>query len=447
MGKHLLAIFLLLAPGAAAQTRLTLADAVATALEKNPTRKAAVFHRQAAAAGVKEVRGSLLPQLSFSESYQRSNDPVFVFGSKLRQQRFGPGDFALNVLNTPTPFGNFATRFSGGWQLFDSGASWMRLAQSKQASELAQRQLERSEQQLVFRVVDAYLNLLLAQKQLQVADDAVGTAQAIHERSKSRFDAGMVVESDPLAAQVELAQRRQEQIAARNAVELARAALAHELGVSLDTVYEPAEVLAERALPAIDQAQLEKLALERRPDLAGVNLQVEMQRKNASIAKASFGPKVNVIADWEADNPRFVGGGGNNWYAGVELSADLFSGGAKLARLRREQATVREADAQRDALTSGVRLEVRKAALDRAAAEQQLAVARDSVAQAKESLRISQNRYDGGLITISDLLRSQEASLRAETGYWQAVYRVHLSHANLELAAGTLGADSSAVKP
>ena len=162
MGKHLLAIFLLLAPGAAAQTRLTLADAVATALAKNPTRKAAVFHRQAADAGVQEVRGSMLPQVSFSESYQRSNDPVFVFGSKLRQQRFGPGDFALNVLNTPTPFGNFATRLSAGWQLFDSGASWMRLAQSKQASQLAQRQLERSEQQLVFRVVDAYLNLLLA---------------------------------------------------------------------------------------------------------------------------------------------------------------------------------------------------------------------------------------------------------------------------------------------
>src|SRR4029078_10061095 len=155
MGTRLLGILLLFAPGLAAQTRLTLADAVTTALEKNPTRKAAVFHRQAADAGVKEFRAALLPQAQFSEAYQRSNDPVFVFGSKLRQQRFGPGDFALNVLNTPTPFGHFAARFSGGWQAFASCVSWMRLSQSKQAAQLAHRQLERAEQQLVFRVVDA----------------------------------------------------------------------------------------------------------------------------------------------------------------------------------------------------------------------------------------------------------------------------------------------------
>jgi outer membrane protein len=52
------------------------------------------------------------------------NDPVYVFGSKLRQQRFTAADFALNRLNSPLPFGNFATRFGGTWNLFDSFASW-----------------------------------------------------------------------------------------------------------------------------------------------------------------------------------------------------------------------------------------------------------------------------------------------------------------------------------
>ncbi|HMK23678.1 MAG TPA: hypothetical protein VK466_15210 [Terriglobales bacterium] len=71
------------------------------------------------------------------------NDPVFVFGSKLRQQRFTAADFALNRLNTPTPFTNFGTRFSGEWQLFDSGASWLRLRQSKQVSRAAERKPSR----------------------------------------------------------------------------------------------------------------------------------------------------------------------------------------------------------------------------------------------------------------------------------------------------------------
>jgi outer membrane protein len=434
-------------PALVAETPLTLADAVATALEKSPTRKAAMFHQQAAAAGIKETRASLLPQLSFSESYQRGNDPVFVFGSKLRQQRFGAGDFALNALNTPPPFGNFATRFSGGWQLFDSGVSWLRLSQAKQMSSVAQRQLERSEQQLVYRVVDAYLGLLLAEKRQQVAEDARKTSQAILDRSQARFDSGMVVESDPLGAKVEHAQREQELIQARNDVEIARARLNHELGVALDTDYAPAEVLAERSLPNTQEAELEKRALAHRPDLAGMNLQIEIQRKNATIAKAAFGPQLNAFADWQADSPHLGGGGGNNWMAGVELKVDLFSGGAKLARLERERATASETEARRDEMTSGVRLEVRQAYLELDAARQRIEVARGSVAQAKESLRISQNRYEGGLVTLPDLLRDEEAALRAETSYWEAVYRLHISYANLELATGTLDANSPVVKP
>ena len=51
-----------------------------------------------------------------------------------------------------------------------------------------------------------------------------------------------------------------------------------------------------------------------------------------SIAKSSFGPRVNAFAGWEADNPTLLaGGGGNNWLAGIEVQFDLFEGGAKRA--------------------------------------------------------------------------------------------------------------------
>ncbi len=430
-----------------AQTRLTLEQAVATALEKNPVRKAAVFQQRAAATGVQEARAALLPQIGFGEGYQRGNDPVFVFGGKLRQQRFATPDFALNQLNTPAPFGNFATRFSGGWQLFDSGVSWMRIGQAKQMSTIAQRQLQRTEQELVGRVVDAYLSLLLAQRQLQVADDAVKTSQAILDRAQARFESGMVVQSDVLNAQVDYAARQQGLIQARNGVEMARAALNNEMGVPLDTAYEPAEVLAERALPNASEADLEKRAVEHRPDLAGAEIRTEVQRKSVTMAKAAFGPKLNAFADWEADNPHFAGGGGNNWTAGLELQVDLFDGGAKRARLQRERALAGQANAQRDAMLSGVRLEVRKAYLDMDSARQQVDVARAAVQQAKESLRITRNRYDGGLNTITDLQSSETAALRAETDYWQAVYRLHTTYANLELATGTLDASSPVVKP
>ena len=447
IGRIALLLGALALPVAAlAQANLTLEQAVATALEKNPARKAAVFEQQAAAADIKLAKSALFPHIGFAEAYQRSDDPVFVFGARLRQRIFTAADFDLNRLNTPTPFSNFATRFSGNWQLFDSGVSWLRVRQAKQMDQAAARRLQRSDQELVMRVVDAYSALLLAAKQQQVAEDALKTAQSILDRSRAKVEAGMVVESDLLSAQVNHAARKQELIRARNAVALSRAQLNHEMGVSPDTKFDLADLLAERAFPYASLDELEQRALAQRPDLQGVALQQAVQADGVRAAKASYGPRLNAVTDWEVDNPRFAGGGGNNWMAAVELQIDLFDGGAKRARLQRERAQKGRIDALHDAATSAIRLEVRKAYLEFDAARQQVEVARAAVGQAQESLRIGQNRYQAGLSTITSLLRMQEAAVRAQTDYSQSLYRLQTSYASLELATGTLDANSPAVK-
>lgn len=432
---------------APAQTPLTLPQAVEIALEKNPTRKAALADQQAAAADIRDARSNLWPHLQFVESFTRSNDPVFAFGTKLRQQRFAADDFDLSRLNTPTPINNFNTRFAATWNVFDFRETWLDVARAERLHQAAGRQLERTEQELVFRVVDAYFSLLLALKQLQVADDAVRTAEANLARSRARFEAGLVVESDLLSAQVNLAARQQERIRADNAVAVARVQLNHELGVPAESAFAPAEVLAERDLPVATLEELEARALAQRPDLEGVRLAEAAQEKNVEMAKAAFGPRVNVVAGWEANSQSFLGNGGTNWLGGVEVQFDIFRGGAKRARLARERAVRDRLAAVRAQAASGVHLEVRRAYLDLGAAHQQVDVARASVAQAQESLRIIQNRYEAGLTTITDLLRAEEAAHHSRTDYWEAVYRWQVSYANLELATGTLSTGSPVVTP
>jgi len=201
---------------------LTLKQAVTIALEKNPQRKAALADTKAAAADVREARSILLPHVTFSETATRGNDPVYVFGSRLRQQRFTSADFGLNLLNTPTPLNNFSSRFGGTWNLFDSFASWRGVHRAERGKEAAEHQLERADQEVVFGVVNAYDNELLAKKELEVAEQATKTAQAIFDRSKARVESGVVVESDLLNAQVRLASRKQELIRAQKPVPGAR---------------------------------------------------------------------------------------------------------------------------------------------------------------------------------------------------------------------------------
>ena len=427
---------------------LTLQRAVQIAMEKNPLRKAAIADTKVAAAEIREARSFLMPRVSFSESATRGNDPVYVFGSKLRQQGFTTADFALNKLDTPRPFGNFTTRFGGSWNLFDSFASWHGVNRAKQMNEAATHQLDRTDQEIVFRVVSAYYEVLLASKQLEVIGQSVKTAQAITERSQVRFDAGLVVESDLLTAKVRLAGRQQELIQARNHFEMARAQLNTAMGVPVESWFQLTEVLAERALAVPALQDVEKQALTSRPDLRRVASQQAAQHQSVAIAKSSFGPRVTAIAGWEMDNPTFVaGGGGNSWLGGIEVQVDIFQGGAKRAELSRQRALEDKVAAMKQAATDGTRLEVRRAYLDVDASRQQVEVARAAIAQAQESLRINQDRYDSGLTTITDVLGAEDANRRSQTDYWEAVYRFHTSYANLELASGTLNLQSPLVMP
>jgi outer membrane protein TolC len=431
-----------------AAAQLTLPQAVEIALEKNPAKKAALADTKAASADVREARSFLMPHLTFSETGTRGNDPVYVFGSKLRQQRFSSADFALNQLNTPTPFGNFSTRFGGTWNLFDSLASWRGVTWAKQMQVAADRQLGRTEQEIEFGVIRAYYSVLLAAKQVEVAEQAEKTAQSILERSQARFDSGLVVESDLLTAKVRMAARDQELIAARNNLELARAELNTAMGVAAESVFDLAARLTERALPSPALADLEKHAIEMRPDLQGIAAQEAAQRQSVAIAKSSFGPRVNAFAGWELDNPTlFAGGGGNNWLGGVEVQFDLFQGGAKRAELSRQKALEEKIAAVRQSASDGARLEVRRAYYQTDASRKQVEVARVSIAQAQESLRINQDRYDSGLVTITDLLGAEEAARRSQADYYDAIYRFQTSYASLELASGSLSPQSAVVMP
>jgi outer membrane protein TolC len=418
---------------------------VELALESNPAYQASQADGKAAAAGLREARSAFLPRLSVAESFERSNDPVFAFGTKLRQQRFGLSDFALDTLNSPSPMSNFHTQLNAQWTVFDFGQTRARADRARHLRQAADHQVERAGQELIARVVHAYYNLLLAKRQQEVADQAVRTAEAILDQTRARVEAELAVESDRLNAEVALATRQQEKIRVDNNNEIARALLNHELGAPMGTRFEPVEALTKTVSPAAPAEEWEQIALSNRPDLLGLFAQEAAQEKQVSGARAAFAPRVQLLGSWEAHNQAFLANGGTNWLAAVRIELDLFDGGARRARLSRAQAEKDRLSSLRRQAESGVRLEARRAYLDLDATTRQVEVARAAITQAEESFRIIQNRYGAGLTTITDLLRAEEATTRTRTRYWESVYRYNTGLVQLELAAGVLTPATSSI--
>ncbi|HSO75539.1 MAG TPA: TolC family protein, partial [Blastocatellia bacterium] len=211
----LLFLCVLIGPGSTTVTRaqtpgpqgeaLTLPQAVEIALRTNPLVRETGFGRDMAEAQLGEARAGRLPFVQFGESLTHSNNPVFAFGSLLEQGRFGPQNFELNSLNNPDALQNFRTSLIFRLPIFDQKQTMTRINQAELARKQADAQSEIVIQQIRFEVVKSYYGVLVAQSKKEVADEAVRLAEADVKRARDLFDTGLVVQSDLLASQVQVA--------------------------------------------------------------------------------------------------------------------------------------------------------------------------------------------------------------------------------------------------
>ena len=83
------------------QQDLSLKDAVREALTNHPSIASAAARVKAATARLDEAKSGKLPRVQYSESFARSDNPVFVFGALLTQRQFTDTNFAIGSLNRP----------------------------------------------------------------------------------------------------------------------------------------------------------------------------------------------------------------------------------------------------------------------------------------------------------------------------------------------------------
>ena len=155
-------------------------------------------------------------------------------------------------------------------------------------------------------------------------------------------------------------------------------------------------------------------------------------------AKGALLPTMHLMGNYEINNNRFSSDGQDSWSVGVVLNLNLFNGGVDRARIAEAQANHQRALAQRERLAAAIGLEAHEAFLAHQMARDRFTVSREAVAQAEESLRIVQDRYDAGLTTIVELLDSEMALTAARTNLTRTLYDATVSQARLDLSLGRL---------
>jgi outer membrane protein len=423
-----------LAAPAVGQTPLALTEAIARARAQNPDATSAAAAEREAAQRVTQARAGYWPKVDVSESWQRGNQPVFVFSSLLAQRQFTAADFALDALNHPDAVDNFRTGVMVEQSLFD-GATKANVTAAGLGHDIATASRTMVDHDLAASVTEAYGRVLVAAAASQSAAAAAETARADRELAGNRRDAGLVTDADVLQLDVHVSRTREQQIRAASDELIARAQLNQLIGEPLGEVFVLDRFPRPVAIDGTDLASLEAEALKNRPDVKLAALQQQLAGATETAARGAFLPQVAAQGGWE-----FNGGAWNaqtsSWVVGAVARINVFHGFADKARLAeaREQTTRRASERQRAETSARLDVHVAIARLDAARASEM--VGRAAVEQARESRRIIRDRYEAGLTDVASLLRAAEAVVQAETQQIAAQVAVLTQTAALERTLG-----------
>jgi outer membrane protein len=261
--------------------------------------------------------------------------------------------------------------------------------------------------QITSAVAHAYLGVLLARAQGDIAASRVAQIDAQLARARALAEGGVLQQVDVLRLEAALAGARRDVILANAGADSAADSLALLLGLPPGSQVEVVDDLPAEphALPSLADA-----SMSGRGDLAAAEARAEQAREGAHVSRAPLYPTVNAVANYSHNTGNGAFQPQDAWFVGLTLSWNLWDWGHNrdTYHAARHQAEQASAAAVRQA--ERARVELRKIDRDARATFDSLAVARAGQAAAEEAYRIQEARFAEGDATTTDLL-SAEAEL------------------------------------
>ena len=419
------------APAGVSQAKdgpLTLAACVRIALDENPALQAAREGVASAREGVGIARSPYYPSVSLDGNYRRWETHAFLPSSLT----------GMGINPVVGPIDDWSAGLKAGYVLFDSGERAARLRASLSGHGLAEEEEYRIRQDIALAVHLGFFGLLSAEESLQVAQQNLDRSEDHMRLAQEFYDAGAVAQADVIRARVEVANAKLQLVRAKGATGIARGQLNLAMGLpaELRTEIDAGTQLIDTP-DSIDLATALDLAVSRRAEVRAATRRMESARSSIDIAKSSFGPDVTANASYGYRDSVFIPED-KDWSVGISVNLPLFQGFKRshdLARARHDL-TTREAEIR--SLTLKVREEIWSAHIRFREFYEAVQASEAVVLDARESMRVTRERYEAGVATATDLLDSQTTLARAEYVQMESRWSCFSARAALKRAMGTI---------
>ncbi len=269
--------------------------------------------------------------------------------------------------------------------------------------------------------------------QLVLVNEAnVKSRQAQVDLAQARLDSGLGAPADLVQANTNLADAVQSLNIARNAALTSRISLAQTMGIDPRT---PINLADTHEAQAAEQplSKLVETALSQRPEIHQADDLIAAAKYGIGIARTTDRPSLSLSAGLSArgEEDPFRGATG---LATLTLSWPISDGGLTTGRVQEAKANLRIAQAARRQTELTVIQDVSASLVQLQSAQQRVGIAQAEVKNAEESVRLSEGRYQAGLVTFIEVTAAQAALVVAQTNATNAVFAVDQARATLRRA-------------
>ncbi|MCP1373197.1 TolC family outer membrane protein [Dyella lutea] len=434
-----------------------LLDAYREARANDPVLSQADAQRLSVGEGVTQARALLLPQISAGLTLSQTNGTSSSTSSS--SQNYGPDSYLCSGIaagsgsyNCTGPLQSSAANSNVGHSrtrdisatLSQSILDLSKIADLKAAHSQASAQdalYQAALQDLFVRVATAYFNVLTSQDSLTFAKANEEAYRQQYEQSDQRYKVGLSAITDVYQAKSFYESAKAQTIAAQNALDDAREALAQITGKPTGELKKLRDDLPMDPPQPNDQKAWVQQALQNNPNLLSDKYSVDAAEHSISAARAGHLPTISATVNY---------GKSATWYqnstdhfrrpssttVGLTLSVPLFSGGATQSRVRQ---SIYQRDAAQDSLEAD-RRQVQRNTLNYyrsvIAGISQVEAAKSAVEAGQKALDATRAGFSVGTKTILDVLTAIQTLTSSESQYSQARHQFILDKLLLKQAAG-----------
>jgi outer membrane protein len=415
------------------------------ALRSDPQLRAADANRLASRESRPQAIAALLPQVTGTGAYTRDHtagveeniyqasptSAPYVAGLRYANGT-GEKQWALNLRQNV---------FS--WQ------NWLVLKAANAQVAQAEATYAAAEQNLIFRVSQAYFNVLTAKDNLEAQQASLEAIAHQLEQADKRYDVGLIAITDVQEAKASRDTAAAAVIAAKRTLATAEDQLQEITGQKYDSLAKPGTDIPLNMPEPAQEQQWVDISLDQNLTLVSSRLAADIARDNVQVAFGGHLPTLDLVAGRSYTNTygNYTYGGppvfdldnhNNDRQISLQLSIPIFSGGLVQSKVRQSQYLWIAAKEQMTQTSRATERQARDAYLGVISGIARVQALRQALESSQTALTATEAGYEVGTRTAVDVLNARRILVQAQTDYSGSRYDFIVSIIQLRLAAGNL---------